>query len=256
MSYILDALKKMEREKVKKARAGGMTNISGELFNEERPRSYRGGAWKIIAVAIVTSCVAMAATWYYLKPDSDGEKTAARRSADRTVPAAINAAPVTPQPPAPVPATVQPSVPPAAAVPGQPAAQMPPSTASLQQSPAPTPGAAPPVPAVSVPGVQPPLRKADSRRGTAKTVQSAPRPEQRPAVATVAPPADLKVSGIAWQEERSARRVVANGFLLKEGNVVAGARIVEILPDRVRFSMSGGEFELSMVASGIPGATK
>ena len=36
MSYILDALKKIEHEKAKKNRGAGMTSISGELFKDER----------------------------------------------------------------------------------------------------------------------------------------------------------------------------------------------------------------------------
>ncbi len=62
------------------------------------------------------------------------------------------------------------------------------------------------------------------------------------------PPADIKLSGIAWQDERAARRVVINGFLLKEGAVVSGAKIIEIQADRVRFSTGTGQFELKLDA--------
>jgi general secretion pathway protein B len=72
----------------------------------------------------------------------------------------------------------------------------------------------------------------------------------------VAAPADIKVSGIAWQDERRARRAVINGFLMQEGGVVSGARITEILPDRVRFSLDNGVFEVPLTLSGFPGAGK
>jgi general secretion pathway protein B len=47
------------------------------------------------------------------------------------------------------------------------------------------------------------------------------------------------VTGVAWQDERGSRRAVVNGLLLGEGAEVSGARIVEIRPDRVRFSRGG-----------------
>lgn len=252
MSYILDALKKMEHEKVKKARPGGMTSISGELFREERQRPSRGGAWRIVVVAIITACVAMAATWFYLKPGTSPAKHA-RRSAPPAVPAQPAPAPATPAPPAPV----QPSVQPPVALPAQQPVQPPLPAGTAQKTSEPPPAVvAAPVPAAPAPAAQAAPRKTVSSRKE-RMKQPAPAPsEQRPAVATIAPPADIKVSGIAWQEERSVRRAVVNGFLMKEGGLVAGARITEILRDRVRFSTPGGDFEVSMVASGIPGASK
>ena len=65
-------------------------------------------------------------------------------------------------------------------------------------------------------------------------------------------PADIKVSGIAWQDERNARRAVVNGFLLHEGSVVSGAKITEIRQDRVRFSQGGRTFEVSLISTGMP----
>ena len=67
-------------------------------------------------------------------------------------------------------------------------------------------------------------------------------------VPTVQPPADIKLSGIAWQDERAARRAVINGFLLKEGAVVSGAKIIDIRADSVRFSSAAGQFEIRLDA--------
>jgi len=67
----------------------------------------------------------------------------------------------------------------------------------------------------------------------------------------IAPPADVVLSGIAWQEERRARRAVVNGFLMQEGGLVSGARIVEIYQDRVRFTLSGKYFELNLVSAAV-----
>ncbi len=57
---------------------------------------------------------------------------------------------------------------------------------------------------------------------------------------------ELKVGGIAWQEDRRDRRAVVNGILAGEGGIIAGARIVEIFPDRVRFSLAGQTSDLSI----------
>lgn len=61
--------------------------------------------------------------------------------------------------------------------------------------------------------------------------------------------ADLKVSGIAWQDDRAERRAVVNGALVGEGAVVEGARIVRIFQDKVRFSRSGETFEITVAGS-------
>ena len=76
-----------------------------------------------------------------------------------------------------------------------------------------------------------------------------------PAAPVMSAPADIKLSGIAWQDEHRARRAVINGFLMQEGGIVHGARVTEILQDRVRFSQSGSTFEISLAASpGVPPA--
>jgi general secretion pathway protein B len=75
-------------------------------------------------------------------------------------------------------------------------------------------------------------------------------------VSLVSAPADIKVSGIAWQDQRTASRVVVNGFLLREGDTVSRARIVEIFQNRVRFSSAAGTFEVYLVATGLPGPPK
>jgi general secretion pathway protein B len=100
------------------------------------------------------------------------------------------------------------------------------------------------------------------KKTEADTSGDSPRPKDRPprkkntsqSVALKQPtqsvpaPADVKLSGIAWQDERGARRAVINGFLLKEGAVVAGATITDIQADRVRFSSAAGAFEIRLDA--------
>lgn len=72
-----------------------------------------------------------------------------------------------------------------------------------------------------------------------------------PAALPVAAPTEpastpaITVSGIAWQDERQLRRAVINGMLVAEGADVAGATVVEIKENRVRFSRGGKFFEIA-----------
>jgi general secretion pathway protein B len=54
------------------------------------------------------------------------------------------------------------------------------------------------------------------------------------------------VSGIVWQEERSARRAFVNGIIAAEGSVIDGAKVVEIYPARIRFFRGGKSFDVSI----------
>lgn len=94
-------------------------------------------------------------------------------------------------------------------------------------------------------------RKSSLTPSPAPVVAPAPKPVQRPSAVEQSPPseypgANLTVSGIAWQEERSLRRAVVNGSLLGEGAEVAGARIVEIGERRVKFSQGGRTISVSL----------
>lgn len=227
MSYILDALKKMEHEKAAKAAPAGMTTMSGDLFRGERPRPVGGGAWKLALAAVAAASLAVAATWFFLAP--------------------TGRSPVGPSP-APAPGQAPAPAAPVAASPAKPEEVLP------QPSP---PAAPPPSGRTSLAVAPPPVSAAAAGRGGAlkRMERSSALPTvgqdgRAAAPAQSAPPADLTVSGIAWQEERRARRAVVNGFLLKEGSVVAGARIGEIHRDRVRFSRAGGQFDISLASPG------
>jgi general secretion pathway protein B len=80
-------------------------------------------------------------------------------------------------------------------------------------------------------------------------------PQAATAITTVPAPADIIVTGIAWQDERAARRAVINGFLLQEGKVVSGATILEIHQDRVKFKSTAGIFDVRMDAAALPGTS-
>lgn len=225
MSYILDALKKIEHEKSKK-RSDGRVSIANDLLQEWKQPAAGSGVWKIVALVVAASLLAAGGTWFVLHGKNDKSAAVVRQS-------------VSPQ--------VVPVVPPVVAPP--------------VQSPVPVavPVAVPP-PAVAAPQKNNTADGDDDSplNGRSKLstgmVKSQPVVQKQP-VQTVAAPADIKLSGIAWQEEHSARRAVINGFLLKEGAVVSGAQIIDIQADRVRFSTAGGQFEIRLDAV-LPADTK
>lgn len=250
MSYILDALKKLESEKAKKIRNDGVMNLSGALLQDTPRRSSGRTTGKIAAVVIIVALVAFGGGWFLMR----GDKREKRPEV------------------APLPAVaVQPKTPPAP--PAVPPMAPPPPVTAVQP---PVPASAPPLPLgttgtpldeqqrpriVAPPSPDdaediPPARRA-LRQHKEKDREVPPPEGMRPmaqAPVLSAPPADIKVSGIAWQDERSARRAVINGFLLREGSTVSGARITEILRDRVRFSAGDKVFEAPLLMNnGLPG---
>lgn len=111
----------------------------------------------------------------------------------------------------------------------------------------PSPAPAPPAPPHS-PTLAPPA-PAQVTTHAALPQPMPPRPESAIPEPAGPAPADLKVTGIAWQDERAARRAVVNGALLGEGAVVAGARIAEIRQEQVRFSRDGQTFAVSITSA-------
>jgi len=240
MSYILDALKKLENEKQKKSRSDGMVSISGELFKDEPRRTSGRNAWKIALLVVAASLVTFGATWFLMEPGKGRDK-----NKPRTVIPATSITRVSPQ--------------------------VTPSPSPVQQPPAATPQASAVAPAVLVP--KPPAavsaasdvkkvapagitRQREKRHKVPEEKAARPAAVEKSAPVYGEAPADIKVSGIAWQDERRARWAVVNGFLFREGGVVSGARITEILKDRVRFSSAGKVFEVHLTVSGLAGAEK
>lgn len=224
MSYILDALKKVELEKVRNSRPDGKVNLTGDLLRERSvPRSARNVwkfiTWLLVSVVIVTGCV-----WglFFRKKSVQMMKNPTLQAAQQVVAVPPHTSPVISLQPAPMPQSVP--------------APVPASSPALQQRIA-TDGAPEEDEAVA-------RRVNRQNRKIATVTVQQPRQQSQ----TVQAPADIKLSGIAWQDDRAVRRAVINGYLLKEGAVVSGAKITEILPDKVKFSTAGGVFELKLDA--------
>lgn len=218
MSYILDALKKIEHEKNKRARTDGRINITGDLFQERKQPAATAGKWRIVAVIAAVALLACAGTWLLLM--GAGMKSTAR------IPAAPPITPLVP-PPSPVAPPVSPPIPAPTAQVAAPAVAAPVTQKTNE----------------TVADDEAPREARRLKRAVAPQTVNRKQPEQ-----TVQAPADMKLSGIAWQDERAARRAVINGFLLKEGAIVSGAKITEIRADRVRFQSAAGVFEIKLDA--------
>jgi general secretion pathway protein B len=75
-------------------------------------------------------------------------------------------------------------------------------------------------------------------------------PPAKPAASAVVPQQtarpNLVVSGIVFQPDRQARLAVVNDLPVMEGTVIEGARVEEILADRVRFAWEGRTVEVEL----------
>lgn len=75
-------------------------------------------------------------------------------------------------------------------------------------------------------------------------------PDAKPAAT---PKADAKpslpslvISGIGWQKDNADRLAIVNGRPVMEGEMVDGAKVEEIFPDRIRFSLDGRSIVVPM----------
>lgn len=236
MSYILDALKKLENEKTIRNRGTGMLSIYGELFKDERRTLPPGGAvWKMAVVIVAASLVTFGATWFFLKADKarDGAKPNFKTELS---PARTVTPQVMPVPPQQTVSIATPQAPLVASL----------APVFVHQS----------VRPVVKATVSSAVRHRGKRQNMPKKRMNSATQQVKPIVPTIPSPSDIRVSGIAWQDEQSARRAVVNGFLMQEGGSVSGAKIAEIFRDRVRFSQAGSIFDVYLLASGFPGKAK
>jgi len=56
----------------------------------------------------------------------------------------------------------------------------------------------------------------------------------------------LTLSGIGWRKDSADRLAIVNGRPVREGETIDGARVEEIYPDRVRFSVGDRTVEVSL----------
>jgi general secretion pathway protein B len=210
MSLILDALKKLDREKV--ARRVGQTDIAAEILKAGHP-AQKSSILPLVFVLAITASLAAAST--YLIFSGSGTQVADSRPA---VPAA----------------SMQ-------------AQQV---TAAVTDKPPVNPRISPAAPPVSVSEAMPPDKTKKLAEPAVSARISADVVAPRKAVAVPegegGPLPTLKISGIVWQETPSERKAVINGKLAREGDVVEGVKILEIYPDRILVSHRGKSFKIMM----------
>lgn len=217
MSSILEALKKLEDEKA--ARRGGMGNLAGKVAKTGR-RPRQAPAWLVPGGMVAVAVVSVLITYFAVTGISS------RRSeiAPAKSPPGVSPAPDSQPPPAGAPVTEE-------LKPSQP---YPPAHKKSESAAAVLPGATARNRAI--------LPKASGKQDaptSSAPVQSAPE-------SAGSPTPTMNVSGIAWQKDTAFRMAVVNGSPVREGGTVEGTTVKEILPDRVRFSYNGKDFEVSM----------
>jgi general secretion pathway protein B len=211
MSSILEALKKLEDEKA--ARQSGAGHIAGKVVKSGR-RAKQHPKWMLPAGMAAVAAVAVLATYILM----GGIST---RSGNPQPAPSVQRQPesgLTLQRPAPTATT--------AAIPAGRKRSLPHSPATSPAMEAPAPAAATRLP----------------QEGAAFQVK--PAPSLQPAVTPGLPV--LQVTGIGWQKDNANRLAIVNGRPVVAGNVVEGAKVEEILPDRVRFSINDRSFEIAV----------
>jgi general secretion pathway protein B len=246
MSLILDALKKLDREK--SSRRKGTANIAAEILRPD-PRLPRKRILLYFSAFSLTAVAAAAITYglvggsgFLWKPSSPSPVKPPAPSQQAASPPPKSDSLAKSSPPSPVnPPALGQQVPPAS-LSREPVrdareeiSRVPPK---IQESAERNP------PATSL------GEKKAGRNVISKEAEVAPGgakkfPEPTPKESATTPPL-LKISGIVWHEEPSERRAVINGSFTKEGSVIEGVKVVEIFPTRVRFFYNGRTFEISV----------
>ncbi len=223
MSVILDALRKLDREK--SSRLSGTAHIAVEILRPDLPRPGKRIP-RASAIAFLT-CIATAAITY-------GVMVKGGYLSKSSPPTVMN-------PPAPV----------------QQGARIPISSEPVYGA---SDEIKPVLPEIEVPmknrkPAAPSVEKKDDETKikqniVVKEVDLVPEKAKIPAERTPKGPAatspSLNISAIVWYEEPSKRFAMINGLIVAEGAVVEGMKVEEIFPDRVRFLHNSQHFEISI----------
>ncbi len=235
MSVILDALKKLDREKA--SRGSGTANIAVEILRADLP-GFGKRVPRYAAIALFTAFVTAAITYVVVVKGSFFPKPA---------PLPVMSPPVLKQEVAPVTPSAEPA-------PG--------ARDEIRPEPpkvyTPIRTGKPEAPLAEGKGHETKMKQSAVAKETALPVEKprlpaepAPQPVERTRVpAEAAPQASAKtlpslnISAIVWYEEPSRRFAMINGLIVPEGAVVEGMKVEEIYPDRVRFLYQSQHLEI------------
>lgn len=225
MSSILKALKKLEEEKA--AKSGNGADIAGAILKTGR-RGKQKPRWLVPASMLAIAVVAVLATYAVMGGFSPRRQVVV-----------VTPPPATPTPP---PQSVVTSPAPPAPSPVQPLRVETRLPTPLPQT---VGKAAPPAPPATTPRKS--VMEEDARPAVPTPQKATVGPGKGEDTPHPSPPLPvLIVSGIAWQKDSSSRLAVVNGTSVTQGAMVGGARVEEIFPDRVRFSLENHTVEVPL----------
>lgn len=245
MSVILDALKKLDREKL--SRRGGMANIAVEILRPDphRPVKRNSLYFAVISLTVVATVaityIAMVKFDFVSKsslpppghPPELSERVASAPVEFGSLSKSLPPAPVSP------PASSQ-------QIPSTPLSTEPVRDARDEISRIPLKRQRPDEnksPAISAEDKKASQsvisEKVDVTPGNTKKTIGTPN-------GSATTPPLLKLSAIVWYEQPSERFAMINGMKANEGSVIEGVKVVEIHPTSVRFLYNGQHFEISM----------
>jgi len=221
MSVILDALKKLDREK--SSRRSGTANIAVEILRPDLPRPGKGIPF-YAAVAFLTALATAAITYSVMVKGGSLAKS--------SPPLAMNSPAF--HPPA---EAVSPSSEPVREHRDELSPFLPKTQIPVKNKKTPSPL---------------PENKDDEKKTNQnvilKEADIAPDkpkiPAEHPRHGSAMPSPSLNISAIVWYEEPSKRFAMINGLIVTEGSVVEGMRVEEIYPDRVRFLHQNQHLEI------------
>jgi len=221
MSVILDALRKLDREK--SSRRSGTANIAVEILRPDLPRPAKRVPL-YVTIAFLT-VLAMAAITYSVMVQG--------RRLSKSSPPTVMSSPVANQEAVSV---TLPSEPVGGArdeiIPAPPQTQTPVKSKKPAAS------------LVESKGDETKMK----REVTVKGADIAPERAKIPPEPLPREPAttfpSLNISAIVWYEEPSKRFAMINGLIVTEGSVVEGMKVEEIYPDRVRFLYRNQHLEI------------
>jgi len=270
MSVILDALRKLDREK--SSRRKGTANIAVEILSPDLTRP--GKRIPVYIVTVAVAAIAAAAITYGVMSEF-GFLSKPSPPATKTIPApSQQPAPASPKSGAPSKLSLPAPVNPPAASKQIPASvlrvpvrdtqeelsKVPPKVQSPAETKPPVETKTPveikaptePKPLTKpLAETKPPVTSLGEKKtvipekvepdpgSTRKTVETTPG-------ASSSTPASLKLSAIVWYEDPSKRFAMINGIMATEGSSVEGMKVVEINPTSVRLLHDGQYFEISM----------
>jgi general secretion pathway protein B len=236
MSLILDALKKLDREK--SSRRNGAVNIAAEILRPDLPRPRK--RMLVYFTALFLTAVATAAITYAVisKTPPPAGITPAAPSLQVT-PESLSHKPVRNardeiRDPTKTEAPVETKRP----VESKKPTEIKKPTESKKQ------------PAEVK---TPPLSPGEEKTSPEVILKEAPvvpedirKPAEQTPRRSAVTPASLRLSGIVWSEDPSKRLAVINGLVTTEGYVFEGVKVVEIYPDHVLLLLNDQPFELSL----------